>query len=164
MPVVRISDKTWGRLKAWATPLEDTPDSTIRKLLDRVEPNGAPKDQATTDATDAQAGAKRLPRGKKTSERAFERPLLEALYELGGAGVMYQVLPVVEEKLRHVLKDVDYERLESTGVVRWRSTAQWTRHRLAERGLIMRGPARGIWELTDHGARTVGQWIEESAL
>ena len=108
MPVVRISDKTWGRLKAWATPLEDTPDSTIRKLLDRVEPNGAPKDQATTDATDAQAGAKRLPRGKKTSERAFERPLLEALYELGGAGVMYQVLPVVEEKLRHVLKDVDY--------------------------------------------------------
>ncbi len=160
MPVVRISDKTWERLKTWAAPLEDTPDSTIRKLLDRVEPDGGGQDQAATD----EQASKRLPRGKKTSERAFERPLLEALYELGGAGVMYQVLPVVEEKLRHVLKQVDYERLESTGVMRWRSTAQWTRHRLAERGLIMRGPARGIWELTDHGARTVGQWIEESAL
>jgi hypothetical protein len=161
MPVVRISDKTWERLKVWATPLEDTPDSTIRKLLDQVEPNGASDTQRPPAP---QPGAKRLPRGKKTSEQAFERPLLEALHELGGAGVMYQVLPVVEEKLRHVLKDVDYERLETTGVVRWRSTAQWTRHRLAERGLIMRGPARGIWELTDHGARTVGQWIEESAL
>ncbi len=161
MPVVRISDKTWERLKSWAAPLEDTPDSTIRKLLDKVESNGSTE---STGSTGTQAGAKRLPRGKKTSEREFEKPLLEALYELGGTGVMYQVLPVVEEKLRHVLKDVDFERLESTGVVRWRSTAQWTRHRLTERGLIKKGPARGIWELTDHGAKTVIQWIEQSAL
>lgn len=161
MPVVRISDKTWERLKIWATPLEDTPDSTIRKLLDEVETDGATGGEGPEET---QATSKRLPRGKKTSERAFERPLLEALHELGGAGVMYQVLPIVEEKLRHVLKDVDYGRLPSTGVVRWRSTAQWTRHRLAERGLIKRGPARGIWELTDHGAKTVGQWIEESTL
>lgn len=160
MPVVRISDATWERLKVWAMPLEDTPDSTISKLLDRVDGNGRPAAQNTVD----RPGTKRLARGKKTSERDFERPLLEALYELGGAGVMYQVLPVVEEKLRHVLKDVDYARLPSTGVVRWRSTAQWTRHRLAERGLIKRGPARGIWELTDHGAKTIGQWVEESAL
>ena len=33
MPVVRISDATWERLKSWATPLEDTPDDALKKAL-----------------------------------------------------------------------------------------------------------------------------------
>ncbi len=160
MPVIRISEDTWQRLKRWASPLEDTPDSTIGKLLDQVDRDPDSPGKGTTK----QAVSTRLPRGRKTAEREFERPLLEALFELGGTGVMYEVLPVVEEKMRPILKDVDYERLPSTGVARWRSTAQWTRHRLTERGLIKRGPTRGIWELTEYGAKTVGQWIEETTL
>jgi len=37
MPVVRISDKTWNRLKAYAVPLEDTADAAIRRALDAAE-------------------------------------------------------------------------------------------------------------------------------
>lgn len=36
MPVIRISDTTWERLKKWAEPLVDSPDDVIRKLLDIV--------------------------------------------------------------------------------------------------------------------------------
>ena len=165
MPVVRLNEKTWERLKQWAAPLEDNPDSTINKLLDAAESVTSPSAAARSGwKADASGGAGRLARGVKTQEREFEKPILEALYELGGRGIMYEVLPIVEEKVRAVLKDVDYERLPSGDTVRWRSTAQWARHRLAERGLIKRGSARGIWELSDHGSRTVGQWMEESAL
>ena len=36
MPVIRISDATWGRLKEWAEPFVDSPDDVIRKLLDMI--------------------------------------------------------------------------------------------------------------------------------
>ena len=35
--VIRVSEDTINRLKAWSVPLEDTPDSAIRKILDEVE-------------------------------------------------------------------------------------------------------------------------------
>jgi len=37
MPVIRITDATWGRLKRWAVPLDDSPDDAVRKVLDAAE-------------------------------------------------------------------------------------------------------------------------------
>ena len=37
MPVIRVSDHTIQRLKAWAEPLEDTVDSALSKALDAAE-------------------------------------------------------------------------------------------------------------------------------
>lgn len=37
MPVVRIRDATWDRLKKWAEPLEDSADDAIRRVLDVAE-------------------------------------------------------------------------------------------------------------------------------
>ena len=37
MPVIRVSDTTVRRLKAWAEPLEDTVDSALSKALDAAE-------------------------------------------------------------------------------------------------------------------------------
>lgn len=37
MPVIRISDSTWDRLKRWAEPLEDSADDAIRRVLDAAE-------------------------------------------------------------------------------------------------------------------------------
>lgn len=36
-PVMRISDHNWERLKMWATPLEDSPDDALGKVLDAAE-------------------------------------------------------------------------------------------------------------------------------
>ena len=37
MPVIRVSDETIERLKAWAEPLRDTADSALSKALDAAE-------------------------------------------------------------------------------------------------------------------------------
>ena len=37
MPVIRITDATWDRLKRWAVPLDDSPDDAIRKVLNAAE-------------------------------------------------------------------------------------------------------------------------------
>ena len=37
MPVIRISEETMERLKAWAKPLEDTAESAFAKVLDVAE-------------------------------------------------------------------------------------------------------------------------------
>jgi len=37
MPVIRITDTTWDRLKRWAVPLEDSPEDAVRKVLDAAE-------------------------------------------------------------------------------------------------------------------------------
>ncbi len=37
MPVIRLKDATFERLKEWAVPLEDSPDSTVGRVLDAVE-------------------------------------------------------------------------------------------------------------------------------
>ena len=39
MPVIRVSDQTIQRLKAWAEPLQDTVDSALSKALDAAEAN-----------------------------------------------------------------------------------------------------------------------------
>ena len=37
MPVIRLKDATFERLKEWAVPLEDSADSTVGRVLDAVE-------------------------------------------------------------------------------------------------------------------------------
>lgn len=37
MPVIRITETTWDRLKRWAIPLDDTPDDALRKVLEAAE-------------------------------------------------------------------------------------------------------------------------------
>ena len=37
MPVIRITDTTRERLKKQATPLEDSPEDAVRKILDAAE-------------------------------------------------------------------------------------------------------------------------------
>jgi hypothetical protein len=42
MPVIRVSDATWARLKKWAEPLEDSPDDAIGRVLDLAERHESP--------------------------------------------------------------------------------------------------------------------------
>lgn len=94
---------------------------------------------------------KRLPRGHKTPERAFRRPILEALIELGGSARVAEVMRRVEMKLRNVLNDYDRQRLRSNKDVRWHNTAQWCRNRMVKEGLLRDNSKRGVWEITERG-------------
>ena len=157
MPVVRISDEVWERLKEWAVPLEDKPDDVLRRLLDladehkdcqatAIEPLPAPNLEAPK--------TKRLKKGEKVPQEAYSAPILEALYEMGGRGPIKDVLKEAETKVRHLLGEVDYQQLKG-GEPRWRNTAMWERYQLVLKGLLKDDSPRGVWELTEKGADSV---------
>lgn len=100
----------------------------------------------------------RLPRGLRTSDDAFRRPILESLVELGGSGSIQEVLDLVEKKMKSVLNEYDYQPLPSDKrSIRWRNTAQWCRNTLVRERLMKGDSSYGVWEISDQG-RT---WLEK---
>ena len=95
-PVIRISDATWERLKKFAIPLEDTPEDAVRRILEIAEaprvdsaptqPSHGNQDDTLQQVPNRADGhlapntARRLPRGRKTPNEAYERPILETLH------------------------------------------------------------------------------------
>lgn len=100
----------------------------------------------------------RLPRGLRTPEDAFRRPILEALVELGGSAPIGEVLERVETKMKHVLNEYDWQPLPSDPKsVRWKNTAQWCRNTLVREGLMKSDSPYGIWEISDAGRK----WLKD---
>ncbi len=163
MPVIRITDATWERLKRWAVPLEDSPEDAVKKVLDAAEehlkcPQSKLPKSGVTQITVRRGRSDKLPKGLRTPQEAYRRPILKAVSELGGSASVDKVLKVVEQKMKPILKDVDYQRLASGGSVRWENTAQWARYFLVREGLLA-SPSeslRGVWALTEQGR----QWLE----
>lgn len=102
--------------------------------------------------------AGRLPRGARTSEDAYYEPILLALVDLGGSAPVSAVLENVGERMKGVLKDVDYEHLRSDSrEPRWRNTAKWARQTLIDRHLLKSSRQYGTWEISEPGKR----WVSE---
>jgi restriction system protein len=98
----------------------------------------------------------KLRKGVRTPESAYYRPILTVLARMGGSGKVADVLKQVEERMRPVLKDVDYEPLASSpDNPRWRNAAQWARNSMIKEGLLKADSPRGVWELTDAGRRAI---------
>src|ERR671919_1073800 len=159
MPVVRISEETWGRLKQWAEPLEDSPDDVVKRILDMADAHKVCQIQEVPSKSkpikETSTVGRRISRGKKVPDTDYFPVILEAIYDLGGSGKMEDVLRLVESKMQRLFSDVDYQTLNSGSDVRWRNTAQWARFKLVERGLLRNDSPRGIWELTNQGTREV---------
>jgi len=98
----------------------------------------------------------KLPRGWRTPEEAFRRPILEALIELGGRAPMGDVLHMVEEKMKGVLNPYDLQPLPSNPrTIRWQNTAQWCRHTLVREGLLKSDSPWGVWEISEQGRQAL---------
>lgn len=158
MPVIRITDPTWDRLKRWAVPLEDTPEDAVRKVLDAAEEHltcrqeTVPRDFGHDTRKTKIVYSSKLRRGVKLPQEAYRRPILEALGEHGGSGSVQDLLKTVELKVKALLTEVDYQRLPSGVDIRWRNTAQWERWKLVKEGLLKTDSPSGIWELSNKGA------------
>lgn len=96
--------------------------------------------------------SKKLKKGLKTPDRAYFKPILESLVELGGKAKMKEVLDRVYEKMKDVLNDYDKEYLNS-GCIRWENTAQWARNTMVKEGLLSSDSEWGVWEITDEGKK-----------
>lgn len=120
---------------------------TLQKEWETVLSTRVPRSQL---ARRRRKTALRLPRGLRTTEDNFRQPIMEALHALGGKASMSKVLDTVEEKMKDILNDYDYQKLSSYPyTVRWRNTAQWCRNTLVQEGLLKADSERGIWELAD---------------
>jgi len=90
--------------------------------------------------------------GRQTKEGAYYAPILRALEEMGGRGVVGDVLDRVGQIMADDLTEHDRGMLKS-GSIRWTKTAQWARYRMKERGLLADDSPAGIWEITEQGRR-----------
>lgn len=161
MPVIRITDATWERLKRWAIPLEDSPEDAVRKVLDAAEEHfKCPQTSKTEEHSNAKTTRRigsRLPKGQKTPQSAYYQPIMEAIYELGGSAPVHKVLQLVEKKMKGLLTGVDYKKLPKSNGIRWKNTAQWARFDLVKDGLLASASEspNGVWKLSTTGIEKI---------
>jgi hypothetical protein len=136
---------------ARATALRDQVDALRRAWSNLFAHDD---EEAGTDVQRERRILGRLRSGLQTREEAYYRPILEALQTLGGTAPMNQVLDVVLQSMRGILKDVDYEPIPSNPEMpRWKKTAQWARNSMVKAGLLRNDSPRGIWQLSEEGIR-----------
>lgn len=114
--------------------------------------------QAPTRRPASTAGTRRshgrLPGGVKTPDRDFRLPILQVLAKMGGRGEVAAVLDRVGVVMAKMLRPIDRQALRSDpDQPRWRNTAQWERLLMVEKGWLVKGSPRGVWEITDAGLR-----------
>jgi hypothetical protein len=145
MPVIRISEKTWERMKQYARPLEDSPDDVIGLALDALEERGLP-----VPLKGAGSKPKAARRGDKLPQKEFRVPLLETLHDLGGNAAAKIIRERIEPKLAPRLSEADYAPVAS-GDPRWWNAVCWQRLHLVKEGLLKNDSERGVWELSERG-------------
>jgi hypothetical protein len=167
-PTIRIDDEVFDALKRHAEPFVDTPNSVLRRLLElptNREQHTEEQKDVPPDARPARrhrrgtrrslgASRKRARPGSILPDEEYERPILQILHEKGGRAPTSEVIDALGQCLNGRLTQTDKETL-SSGQVRWRNRAQFVRLRLVERGDMAKGSPRGVWEITDQGARRV---------
>ena len=148
MKLIRIDQEVWRFLMKSAIPLEDTPNSALRRLLgiDKKRTGRSKRSRASRTRTD---------------QTAFLLPVLEILQECGGKVEAKRVIQQLEDKMKGQLKPVDHERLKS-GQVRWKNTAQWARNELVTEGYLSKDSPRGVWEITEKGREYLKRTISRS--
>lgn len=73
---------------------------------------------------------------------------------------MNDVLNGVEQLMKSVLKQIDYEPLPSQpDAPRWRNTAQRERDTMVKEGLLKSTSQRGVWEITEAGRKALDKSI-----
>jgi len=150
MPVIRVTDATWERMKQHARPLEDTPDDIVRRALDALEgvSNIDKKNKPTIGRPKKSASGKKLP------QKEFRNPLLLTLEALGGGGSLDDVRKAIYPRIEDKLGPDDHYTV-ATGEARWWNATCWERSELVKEGYLRSDSRRGRWELSDKGYRKV---------
>jgi len=97
-------------------------------------------------------------KGEITPHTAYYRAILESLVEMGGSAKTKLVLDRVGEKMKSILKPIDYEAHKSDEKqIRWRNAAQWARNTMVNEDGRMKKSKNGIWEISDKGRK----WLKK---
>jgi hypothetical protein len=168
-PTIRIDNEVLDTLKEHAEPFVDTPNSVLRRVLGLTPEsetdeiiNTPPSAQPSPRQADKRPASRRTPRTNRRPARAkagtmladaeYEAPILEILRESGGRAPTREVIDALGQRLDGRLTVTDRQPLRS-GELRWRNRAQFVRLNLIERGDMVKGSPRGVWEISDQGLR-----------
>ncbi len=146
MPVIRISDATWERLKAHARPFEDKPEDVVNLALDALDEKLGQKPPVIQKTT----AEKPATTTKRLAQSKFRIPLMKTVLDLGGSAEVSAIRKAMEEKMAPLLRQGDYETV-ATGEPRWWNAIVWERNALVKEGLFSKTSKRGVWELTEEG-------------
>ncbi|MGO9580778.1 MAG: winged helix-turn-helix domain-containing protein [Desulfobaccales bacterium] len=150
MPVIRISDDVMEILKKFAIPLEDTPDSVLRKILNdyarlknqsELSPSNIPHEKGVT------AGGQKLIPSSREKETRW---IIDSLISLGGSAKAEMVTSHINKVFGREFSDRENELLP-LGEPRWHKNVHWARYYMAKAGLLNDDAPHGVWELTEKG-------------
>jgi len=98
--------------------------------------------------------------GDFTPVKAYWKPILQVLVELGGRGHRTKVIDLVGEKMKGMLTPADYGKLPKSGYSRWRNRVAWQvcQMRDAELGFLKNDSRREVWEIADEGRK----WLNDN--
>lgn len=148
MKKIEIDEEVFGRLQQLASPLVDTPNSVIRRLVGL--------DETGVNKGDVRTPGGRLKKGLLMPGEDYELPILQALVELGGSAATSDVMDAIEPKIKDKLTDYDLQPMRENGqVVKWKNRAQFARLSLVRSGDLADNSPRGFWEITDQGRKRV---------
>ncbi|MBW3633446.1 MAG: winged helix-turn-helix domain-containing protein [Chloroflexi bacterium] len=148
MRKIEIDDEVFQRLQQLASPLVDTPNSVIRRVLGL--------DETSAEEVDVRTPGGRLKKGLLMPGEEYELPILEALVELGGSAATSDVMDAIEPKIKDKLTEYDLQPMRENGqVIKWKNRAQFARLRLVRSGDLADNSPRGFWEITDQGRKRV---------
>ena len=161
MPTIRVEDDVFEGLKSLAEPFTDTPNSVIRRLLEKQGIElGKPKrpldlEKSTLDSSNAINDMRTKASGGLTPQPVYELFLLYALANTfqGRASKSEATKAVIQlMKSKGFIGTADLARV-STGETKAENTIAWGRNALKDSGLISRNSPKGIWELTEKGLK-----------
>lgn len=151
MTSIELSDSTYKRLLRLVTSFEDQPEDIIIRLLDEnegMEDGAAPMSSSPPPSP---RGHSRAAPGSVLPVGEYWIPILQVLEDLGGSAPSNDVVDALEERIKDLLTQRDFERLKS-GEIRWRNRARFARLRMKEQGLLSDASHRGVWEITPVGS------------
>jgi hypothetical protein len=142
MPVIRVSEEVMGILKQFAIPLEDTPDSVLRKILkEYIGIKNGNKEKVNKIST---LPKKVTPFG--TSRQRYAQWIIASLKSKGGRARAGEVINYIGENFGSEITESERIPLKS-GKPRWVKYVNSARVEMVKRGLLNK-TEYGIWELT----------------
>ncbi|UCH10557.1 MAG: hypothetical protein JSU61_01285 [Fidelibacterota bacterium] len=149
MPTIRIDDEVWKELKKRAVPLEDTPNSVLRRILKLRDD----KPERKARKANSPSASPKVTGG--TPRHQFREPILRVLVDAGGSGQEGAVLKKVEELMAGQLTKADKAPVPEGREkdIHWKLAAREEHRIMAKKGLVKPECPRGIWELTEEGLK-----------
>jgi hypothetical protein len=142
MPVIRVSDEVMQILRQFAIPLEDTPDSVLRRILrEYVKLHSGEKTELGKFFTRPKTG----PPFGKAKER-YAKWIIASLKSQGGRSRAREIIRHIEITFGHEFTESERQALRS-GKPRWVKNVNSARVELVKGGLLNKTEF-GIWELT----------------